>query len=158
MGSEPGTVVTGFLFRAIRVFSGYFYPRNLTTNHTKNTKRYLSTYSIHDSRFTIYDLRKIMATTSTTIDELSEISAKPSTWRSFLPAILTIVGALLMLFARLQIGGGFIGDAWLMMLSLSCYLLAAVFGLTNLYAPSDMARKWSFGLAVLGVFFNLSSW
>jgi cytochrome c-type biogenesis protein CcsB len=95
---------------------------------------------------------------ATTIDQLNEISAKPSTWRSFLPAIMTIVGALLMLLARIQIGGNFINDASLMMLALACYLLAAVFGLTNLYAPSDMARKWSFGLAVLGVFFNLSSW
>jgi len=93
-----------------------------------------------------------------TIDELSENAAKPSTWRSFLPAMLAIGGALLMLLARLELGGGFIGDGALMMLALACYLLAAIFGLTNLYASSDMARSWSFGLAVLGVFFNLSSW
>ena len=63
-----------------------------------------------------------------------------------------------MLFARLEIGGGFISDGALMMLALASYLLAALFGLTNLYAPSDMARRWSFAFAVLGVFFNASSW
>ncbi|HEV7643642.1 MAG TPA: cytochrome c biogenesis protein CcsA [Pyrinomonadaceae bacterium] len=93
-----------------------------------------------------------------TVEELSENAAKPSNWRSFLPAFLAIGGAFLMLFARLQIGGSFIGDASLMMLALACYLLAAIFGLTNLYAASNMARKMSFALAVLGVFFNLSSW
>jgi ABC-type transport system involved in cytochrome c biogenesis permease subunit len=93
-----------------------------------------------------------------TIDELSENAAKPSTWKAFLPAALTIAGAFLMLFARLQVGPTFVSDGALMMLALACYLLAALFGLTNLYAPSNMARTWSFGLAVLGVFFNLSSW
>lgn len=95
---------------------------------------------------------------SITIDELNEREAKPSTWRSFLPAMLAIGGAFLMLAGRLQIGGNFVSDGALMMLALACYLLAAIFGLTNLYAESNMARTWSFGLAVLGVFFNLSSW
>src|ERR1044072_1107240 len=93
-----------------------------------------------------------------TVEELSENAAKPSSWRSFLPAFMAIGGAFLMLFARLQIGGGFISDGALMMLALACYLLAAIFGLTNLYAASNMARRVSFALAVLGVFFNLSSW
>ncbi len=95
---------------------------------------------------------------SITIDELNERAAKPSTWKSFVPAMLAIGGAFLMLGARLQIGGGFISDGALMMLALASYLMAALFGLTNLYAESNMARTWSFGLAVLGVFFNLSSW
>jgi cytochrome c-type biogenesis protein CcsB len=45
-----------------------------------------------------------------------------------------------------------------MMLALACYILAAVFQLTNLYAPSTMAEKIGFFGAALGVFFNLSSW
>lgn len=45
-----------------------------------------------------------------------------------------------------------------MMLALACYIFAALFQLTNLYAPSEMARKIGLWSAVLGVFFNLSSW
>jgi ABC-type transport system involved in cytochrome c biogenesis permease subunit len=49
-------------------------------------------------------------------------------------------------------------DEALMMVALACYLLAALFELTNLYAPSSMSSKISLGTATLGVFFNLSSW
>ncbi len=93
-----------------------------------------------------------------TANELNENAAKPSNWRSFLPAFLAIAGSLVMLALRIQIGGGFVSDGALMMLALACYLLAAIFGLTNLYAASTMAARMSFALAVLGVFFNLSSW
>ena len=79
-------------------------------------------------------------------------------WQSYLPAILAIVGAFVMLGLRLQLGDSFISDGALMMLALACYIFAALFHLTNLYAPSDMARKIGLWSAVLGVFFNLSSW
>jgi len=78
--------------------------------------------------------------------------------KSYLPAILVLVGAFAMLGARIQIGDAFINDGALMMLALACYILAAVFQLTNLYAPSGMAEKIGFWSAALGVFFNLSSW
>ncbi len=78
--------------------------------------------------------------------------------KSFMPAIFVIVGAFIMLGLRLEIGGGFISDGALMMLALACYILAALFQLTNLYAPSTMAEKIGFWGAGLGVFFNLSSW
>ena len=81
-----------------------------------------------------------------------------STWRRFLPAILAIGGAFLMLFLRLQMGENFISDGALMMIALACYLLAALFQLTNLYAPSEMAQKIGLWTATLGVFFNLASW
>lgn len=80
------------------------------------------------------------------------------TWQSYLPAIMVIVGAFAMLGMRLQMGGAFISDGALMMLALACYILAALFQLTNLYAPSSMAEKIGFFGAALGVFFNLSSW
>ncbi|MET0752118.1 MAG: cytochrome c biogenesis protein CcsA [Pyrinomonadaceae bacterium] len=80
------------------------------------------------------------------------------TWKAYLPAILAIVGAFLMLGLRLEIGSRFIADTALMMLALACYILAALFQLTNLYAPSDMAQKIGLWSAILGVFFNLSSW
>ncbi len=77
---------------------------------------------------------------------------------SFLPAVLVFGGSFVMLGLRLQIGAGFISDTAFMMLALACYILAALFALTNLYAPSSMAEKIGFWGAVLGVFFNLTSW
>ena len=82
----------------------------------------------------------------------------PSTWRTYLPAIVAIVGSFLMLGARVQAGDGFMSDGAMMMVALACYLLAALFQLTNLYAPSDMAQRIGLWTAVFGVFFNLSSW
>jgi cytochrome c-type biogenesis protein CcsB len=79
-------------------------------------------------------------------------------WSSYVPAAVAVIGAFCMLGLRLQLGERFITDGALMMLALACYILAALFQLTNLYAPSDMARKIGLWGAVLGVFFNLSSW
>ena len=81
-----------------------------------------------------------------------------SVWKSYLPAILAIGGAFLMLFARIEIGAKFISDGALMMIALACYIFAALFQLTNLYAPSEMAQKIGLWSGTLGVFFNLSSW
>ncbi len=79
-------------------------------------------------------------------------------WKSYLPAILAIVGAFLMLALRIEIGVKFVSDGALMMVALACYILAALFQLTNLYAPSEMARKIALWSGAIGVFFNLSSW
>lgn len=80
-------------------------------------------------------------------------------WTAFLPAILAFVGAFLIFFLRMNISGAnFISDGALMMLALACYILAGLMLLTNLYAPSEMARKIGLLGATLGVFFNLSSW
>ncbi|MEJ7713886.1 MAG: cytochrome c biogenesis protein CcsA [Pyrinomonadaceae bacterium] len=79
--------------------------------------------------------------------------------RSYLPAALPIVGALAMLLLRIQMGGdSFISDGALMMIALACYLTAATFHLTNLYAPSGLAQRIGLWTGSLGVFFNLSSW
>ncbi|HEX8637733.1 MAG TPA: cytochrome c biogenesis protein CcsA [Pyrinomonadaceae bacterium] len=85
-------------------------------------------------------------------------NSNAASWTSYLPAILAIVASFGMLFARIEIGGRFMSDGALMMVALACYLLAALFQLTNLYAPSDMAQKIGLWTATLGVFFNLSSW
>jgi hypothetical protein len=45
-----------------------------------------------------------------------------------------------------------------MMLALASYLIAAVFYLTNFYAPFPLAEKLGLWAATLGVFWNLSSW
>ena len=80
------------------------------------------------------------------------------TWQSYLPTIMVIVGSFAMVGLRIQMGESFINDGALMMIALACYILAALFQLTNLYAPSAMAEKIGFFGAALGVFFNLSSW
>jgi cytochrome c-type biogenesis protein CcsB len=91
------------------------------------------------------------------MEEIRNIEYK-NTWKRFIPAIFAIGGAFVMLFLRFEIGATFISDTALMMLALACYILAALFQLTNLYAPSEMAQKIGLWGATLGVFFNLSSW
>ncbi|MEO8648821.1 MAG: cytochrome c biogenesis protein CcsA [Acidobacteriota bacterium] len=83
----------------------------------------------------------------------------PGLLRSYLPVILALGGALAVVAARIGLGGqGFISDGALMMLALASYLIAAVFYLTNLYAPFRMAENLGMWASTLGVFFNLSSW
>src|SRR5436190_23907814 len=91
------------------------------------------------------------------MEELDRLEGRTN-WKSFIPAMLVIAGAFAMLGLRLQIGSGFISDGAMMMVALACYILAALFQLTNLYAPSGMAEKIGVFTAALGVFFNLSSW
>jgi cytochrome c-type biogenesis protein CcsB len=92
-----------------------------------------------------------------TANEIGEVKIN-SAWKMYFPAVAVIVGSLIMMYAKHQVGANFISDGALMMLALACYLLAALFQLTNLYAPSEMARKIGYWTATLGVFFNLSSW
>ena len=80
-------------------------------------------------------------------------------WRSYLPAVLAVVGSVVMVAARIAVGGErFMSDGALMMLALACYLTAAIFYLTNFYAPFRFAERLGMWGATLGVFFNLSSW
>ncbi|MEP6900442.1 MAG: cytochrome c biogenesis protein CcsA [Actinomycetota bacterium] len=89
-------------------------------------------------------------------DHEEEIS--PSV-KSFIPFGLAVFGSIAFLILRIYAGGEhFISDGALMMLALACYLTAAVFYLTNVYAPSGVAERLGMWGAGLGVFFNLSSW
>ncbi|MBA2380370.1 MAG: cytochrome c biogenesis protein CcsA [Blastocatellia bacterium] len=81
-----------------------------------------------------------------------------SPWKGYIPAVIAVVGAFLMLGGKLQMGDGFMSDGALMMIALACYVLAGLFQITNLYAPSEMARKIGLWGATIGVFFNLSAW
>jgi cytochrome c-type biogenesis protein CcsB len=90
--------------------------------------------------------------------EIYDKELGPTTLAAYLPAGVALAGALIMLLLRLQIGPSFMNDGSLMMVALACYILAALFQLTNLYAPSNMARNIGLWSAVTGVFFNLSSW
>ena len=88
-----------------------------------------------------------------------EIEIKTWTLSSYLPAILAVGGAALLSLARLRVSGEhFISDGALMMLALACYLTAAVFQLTNLYAPSTLFQRLGLWATTGGVFFNLGSW
>jgi len=78
---------------------------------------------------------------------------------SYLPAALALGGAVALTFLRIETGGDrFISDVSLMMLALACYLAAAVFHLTDLYAPSTLFQRLGLWSATLGVFFNAASW
>jgi ABC-type transport system involved in cytochrome c biogenesis, permease component len=92
-------------------------------------------------------------------NEIRETNLSKPEWINYLPASLALGGSFVMLILRWQMGGdGFISDTALMMIALACYLLGALFQLTNLYAPSEMAQKIGLWGATLGVFFNFSSW
>lgn len=81
------------------------------------------------------------------------------TLMTYLPAAIAIFGSLAVVFLRINIGSDrFISDGALMMLALASYLIAAVFHLTNIYAPFKFAEKLGMWAATLGVLFNLSSW
>ena len=88
-----------------------------------------------------------------------ELDLRGTTLWSYLPAILAVGGAVALTLLRIQSGGErFITDEALMMLALACYLTAAVFHLTNLYAPSSLFQKLGLWATTGGVFFNLASW
>jgi ABC-type transport system involved in cytochrome c biogenesis permease subunit len=90
---------------------------------------------------------------------LPEFEIKASSLTSYLPAALALSGAVALTVLRFYAGGGhFISDGALMMLALACYLLAAVFHLTDLYAPSELFQRLGLWGATGGVFFNLASW
>ncbi len=78
---------------------------------------------------------------------------------SYFPTALALIGAVALTIARIEFGGtSFITDGALMMLALASYLIAAVFYLTNFYAPFRFAERLGLWAATLGVFFNLASW
>ncbi|MBL8186285.1 MAG: cytochrome c biogenesis protein CcsA [Blastocatellia bacterium] len=79
--------------------------------------------------------------------------------QTYIPFAISIAGSLILVAARIYFGGAaFISDGALMMLALAAYLIAAVFYLTNFYAPFRFAESLGLWAATLGVFFNLSSW
>src|SRR5919112_3763511 len=90
---------------------------------------------------------------------LPDVEIKASSLTSYLPTALALGGAVALTVLRFYAGGGhFISDGALMMLALACYLLAAVFHLTDLYAPSELFQRLGLWGATGGVFFNLASW
>src|SRR5436305_3939555 len=88
-----------------------------------------------------------------------EVSLKSARLSSYLPAGIAFAGAGALTLIRMKVGPEhFSTDGALMMLALAAYLIAAVFYLTNLYAPSSLFEKIGLGSATVGVMMNLSSW
>ena len=88
-----------------------------------------------------------------------ELGLKGARLSSYLPAAIAFAGAGALTLLRMKVGPEhFSTDGALMMLALAAYLIAAVFYLTNLYAPSSLFEKIGLGSATVGVMMNLSSW
>ncbi|MFN0124741.1 MAG: cytochrome c biogenesis protein CcsA [Blastocatellia bacterium] len=80
-------------------------------------------------------------------------------WVSYLPAILPLIGVTLMIVTRLNgATGRLYDDAGLIVLAVLCYIFAASFHLTDLYAPAKGLQRAGLWIMSLGFFFNLSSW
>ncbi|HEX8117849.1 MAG TPA: cytochrome c biogenesis protein CcsA, partial [Pyrinomonadaceae bacterium] len=89
-----------------------------------------------------------------------EINLKGTGLASYLPAAVAVLGAVALMLLRVQLGpaGVVKSDSGLMLCALAAYLIAAVFYLTNLYAPSSTFEKIGLGSATVGVLMNLGSW
>jgi cytochrome c-type biogenesis protein CcsB len=82
---------------------------------------------------------------------------------NFLPAILPLVGAFLMVAARVKFGAparpaDVSLDFSLIVLAVVCYMTAAVSLMTNFWAPIKFLQRLGLVTASLGFFFNFSSW
>jgi len=78
---------------------------------------------------------------------------------NFLPAILPLLGAFLLLAARIKLGASAApADFTLIVLALLCYMTAAASLITNFWAPIKFLQRLGLATASLGFFFNFSSW
>lgn len=78
---------------------------------------------------------------------------------NFLPAILPLVGALLVLAARIKFGPSVTpADGTLVVLGLLSYIFAAAALVTNFWAPIGFLQRLGLWTGSLGLFFNLSGW
>ena len=89
-----------------------------------------------------------------------EIEIKPASLAAHLPTALALGGAVALTFLRYYAGpaAGFPSDGALMLLALGCYLFAAVFHLTDLYAPAPLFQRLGLWGAGAGVLLNVLSW
>lgn len=78
---------------------------------------------------------------------------------SYLHVILPLLGAALMVTARIKGGANAVPvDGSLITLAVLCYIIAAAALITNFWAPVKFLQKVGLWTASLGFFFNLSSW
>ncbi|QQS46934.1 MAG: cytochrome c biogenesis protein CcsA [Acidobacteriota bacterium] len=78
---------------------------------------------------------------------------------SYLPAILPLIGAALMVTARIKLGEGAVpADGTLVVLALLCYIISSASLMTNFWAPIRFLQRLGLLMASVGFFFNLSGW
>src|SRR5262245_2070920 len=78
---------------------------------------------------------------------------------NFLPALLPLIGAFLMLAARIKGGASAVpADFTLVVLAALCYITAAASLITNFWSPIKFLQRLGLMTASLGFFFNFSSW
>lgn len=78
---------------------------------------------------------------------------------NFLPAILPLVGAFLVLAARIKFGASAVpADGTLVVLALLGYIFAASALVTNFWAPIGFLQRLGLWTGSLAFFFNLSGW
>jgi ABC-type transport system involved in cytochrome c biogenesis permease subunit len=78
---------------------------------------------------------------------------------NFLPAILPLAGALLLLGARIEFGAAALpSDGRMVIWSLLCYIFATAALTTNFWAPIGFLQRLGLWTGSLGLFFNLSGW
>jgi ABC-type transport system involved in cytochrome c biogenesis permease subunit len=78
---------------------------------------------------------------------------------NFLPAILPLVGAFLLVATRVKFGASSTpADFSLITLAVLCYMTAAASLMTNFWAPIKFLQRLGIVTASLGFFFNFSSW
>ncbi|MEK7833286.1 MAG: cytochrome c biogenesis protein CcsA, partial [Acidobacteriota bacterium] len=84
---------------------------------------------------------------------------KPSSITNYLPALLPLIGAFLILAVRIKFGASAVpADSSLIILAVLFYLIAAASQLTNLWAPIGFLQRLGLWALSLGFLFNFSSW
>lgn len=78
---------------------------------------------------------------------------------AYLPTILPIIGAMILVTLRKRLGPDATpDDGTLIVIGLLCYITAAAALITNFWAPIGFLQRLGLWIASLGSFFNLSSW
>ncbi|MBP6823127.1 MAG: cytochrome c biogenesis protein CcsA, partial [Acidobacteria bacterium] len=103
-----------------------------------------------------------MAQAANAINSMAAATGKESPRSSisnYLPALLPLIGAFLILAVRIKFGASAVpNDGALVVLAVLCYLIAAASQLTNFWAPIQFLQKLGLWTLSLGFLFNFSGW
>ncbi len=104
-------------------------------------------------------MSQAMKSINATMPATPEIGMGQTSITNYLPAILPLLGAALMVTARIKLGATAVpNDGTLIVLALLSYIMAAASLMTNFWSPIAFLQKLGLWTASLGFFFNLSSW
>ncbi|MDX2032087.1 MAG: cytochrome c biogenesis protein CcsA [Blastocatellia bacterium] len=94
-----------------------------------------------------------------TMPAAPQIGMRKTSITNYLPAILPIIGAALMVTARIKMGPTAVpNDGTLIVLAVLSYIIAAAALMTNFWTPIGLLQRIGLWTASIGFFFNLSSW